>query len=216
MTIEPTREEYDALGRALLARARRADRRKRGLGLVAVGASAIAVTALLGGIVRMPDPGASPGITQAQGSADGDHDPAFSAPDPAPQLAGAGVEVACYPSASLSAAPVTVGRQALAFNASKSMVEHQVLADCRALWAAGVVPASVSGELSAYGLNSESDSARKFDRSSAHFQACQRSATQYVVFPDTDLQGRKLCDELQLATIRDPFETSSRTRDDSE
>jgi len=203
MSIEPTRGEYEALGRALLARARREDRRRRRLGLVAVGASAIAVTALLGGIVRMPDRGAAPAIMQAQGSPVGGHGSAFSAPEAGPQLAGAGVEVACYPSANLSAAPVTVGRQPLAYQASASETEDRALADCVALWAAGVLPASVSSEYVNYSLEAGKSSARKFARSSAHFQACQRSATQYVVFPDTDLQGRKLCDELKLSAIRD-------------
>ncbi|MBN9613637.1 MAG: hypothetical protein J0H64_09320 [Actinobacteria bacterium] len=206
MSIEPTPEEYDKLGRALLARARSADRRKRLLGLLAVGASAIVATAVLGGIVRVPGIGDAPATVQAQGSLSEEHEPgpASGGREAGPQLASAEVEVACYPSASFSAAPVTVGRQPLAFKASASAVEDQARADCRAVWLAGVNGAAAYTQFSADSQGSASSEARDFLRtSSAHLQVCRRSSTQYVVFPDTDLAGNKLCEQLNLTGVQE-------------
>lgn len=176
MSIEPTEQEYEALGREVLQRARGRARRRRGAQFLAVGAAAamvsvVATTALLG----------SP--------SGGPQQEAFEQP-------GGGYTVTCFSDQGRGDAAtdaVTIRRA----SGGDEPADRLAVAECGRVWQAGVLGVRVTGQSAGPSVEfqgPQDSSAESAESTDPRLQACPQSDGSIAVLPDPDALAARLCD----------------------
>lgn len=181
MSIEPTEQEYEALGREVLQRARGRTRRRRGAQFLAVGAaaamvSAVATTALLGS----PSDGQRQSAVERQGDAE----------------RSAGYTVTCFSDQGDAEVDAVTIRRA---SDGDEPVARLAVAECGRVWEAGVLGVRVTGQSAGPSVefqgpqDSSAESAETARLSVPRLQACEQPDGSFAVLPDPDARAARLC-----------------------
>lgn len=180
MSIEPTEQEYEALGREVMQRARARTRRRRGAQFLAVGAaaamvSAVATTALLGS----PSDGQRQSAAEQQGGAE----------------RSIGYTVTCFSDqdeGETAADAVTIRRA----SGGDEPAARFAVAECGRVWQAGVLGARVTGQSAGPSVElqgPQDSSAESAESAPPRLQACEQPDGSFAVLPDPDARAARLC-----------------------
>lgn len=186
MSLEPTPDEYDALGRRVLARARRSTRRRSAVQLLAAGivgasAAALAIAVALGSspLTHARPEGAQIEAAPQEGSAGPDAAPAESGEAEAysgePGEESTGSAVVCYAKDDPDAAMVTIDRARLG--------AEQAVRACERVWEAGLLAAA------------SLDAAGSEAPAVPSLVACRLPDATIVVLPGSGERRAALCEE---------------------